>query len=254
MKEMICTAMARRACLAMICLFGLTMQNAVANEQNVRFSTRDGVSIAATISVPDTKEGQPAAVIFIHQGGSSKEEWTSLPIFEQIVGHGMFALAYDIRGHGKSGGEADFSTLFDDPDQATLDMAAAIEWLRQTGRVDMSRIAVVGASIGANLACVAVGSPQFSIRTAVAMSGKVSAVYNLAGGREQLSELNSVFLIASELEQDGKRATWAKELYDLATAPRQLEIVAGSHGHGVAVFDDDPTLQQRILDWLLLRL
>ena len=33
--------------------------------------------------------------------------------------------------------------------------------------------------------------------------------------------------------------------------PRQLEIVAGSSGHGVSVFADDPTLQQRVLDWLL---
>lgn len=254
MKAIICTAVARHGCLAMICLLGLATQNAAANERNIRFSTLDGVSIVATILAPDTQDNQLAAVIFIHQGGSSKEEWTSLPIFGQIVSHGMYALAYDIRGHGKSGGEADFSTLFDDPNQATLDMAAAIEWLRQTGRVDMARIAVVGASIGANLACVAVGSPQFSIRTAVAMSGKVAAVYNLAGGREHLNDLNSVFLIASELEQDGKRATWAKELYDLAAAPRQLEIVAESYGHGVAVFDDDPTLQQRVLDWLLLRL
>lgn len=254
MKEMICTAMARHACLAMICLLGLATQNAAANEKNIHFSTLDGVSIVATVSVPDTKDDQLAAVIFIHQGGSSKEEWTSLPIFQDVVGHGMYALAYDIRGHGKSGGEADFSTLFDDPGQAPQDMAAAFEWLRQTGRVDMSRIAVVGASIGANLACVAIGSRQFTAKTAVAMSGKVSAIYNLAGGREQLSELQSVFLIASELEQDGMRAMWASELFEVSADPRQLEIVAGSSGHGVAVFEDDPTLQQRILDWLILRL
>ena len=46
---------------------------------------------------------------------------------------------------------------------------------------------------------------------------------------------------------DDDLSAWAKELYDLAAAPHQLEIVAGSDGHGVAVFDDDPTLQQRIL-------
>jgi len=192
-----------------------------------------------------------AAVIFIHQGGSSREEWTSLEIFEQISEHGMLALAYDVRGHGESSGEADFSTLFDDPLQAPRDLAAAIDWLEKSGRVDMSRIAIVGASIGANLACVAAGSRDFNVKTAVAMSGKVSAVYNLAGGEEKLTDLKSVFLIASELEQDGQRAAWAAELYAMTGEPRQLEIVAGSSGHGVSVFEDDPTLQQRIVDWLL---
>jgi len=212
--------------------------------------TEDGIRIAATVMSPDDTSDGVAAVIFIHQGGSSKGEWTSLPIFHQVVEQGMVALAYDVRGHGDSAGEADFSTLFDDPGQAPQDMAAAIEWLRQSGRVDMSRVAIVGASIGANLACVAVGSPDFEVRTAVAMSAKVAAVYNLAGSRDRLTKLHSVYLIASEREQDGKRAAWAGELYELSSEPRRLEIVAGSKGHGVAVFEDDPGLQGRILDWL----
>jgi len=244
----------RRTALTIICMLGLATGHSLAaaadNSQDIHFLTKDGIRIAATVATPDDASAESAAVIFIHQGGSSKEEWTSLPIFQQVVEQGMVALAYDVRGHGESAGEADFSTLFNDPEQAPQDMAAAIEWLRQTGRVDMSRIAVVGASIGANLACVAVGSPDFEVRTAVAMSAKVAAVHNLAGSHDRLSSLHSVYLIASELEQDGKRATWARELYELSSEPRQLEIVAGSKGHGVAVFKDDPKLQGRILDWL----
>lgn len=229
----------------------LVIGNAIADERQVEFSTDDNVTIVATVSEPRNVKGSMAAVIFIHQGGSSREEWTSLEIFQDISEQGMLALAYDVRGHGASSGEADFSTLFDDPLQAPRDLAAAIDWLEQSGQVDMSRIAVVGASIGANLACVAAGSRNFSVKTAVAMSGKVSAVYNLAGGEEKLTDLKSVFLIASELEQDGQRAIWASELYAMTEEPRQLEIVAGSSGHGVSVFVDDPTLQERILDWLL---
>lgn len=229
----------------------LLVGDAIAGERQIKFSTNDNVTIVATVSEPRNVKGNTAAVIFIHQGGSSKEEWTSLEIFRQISEQGMLALAYDVRGHGASSGKADFSTLFNDPLQAPRDLAAAIDWLEQSGQVDMSRIAIVGASIGANLACAAAGSRDFSIKTAVAMSGKVSAVYNLAGGEEKLTDLKSVFLIASELEQDGQRAIWASELYAMTEEPRQLEIVAGSGGHGVSVFADDPTLQQRVLDWLL---
>jgi dipeptidyl aminopeptidase/acylaminoacyl peptidase len=233
--------------LAAVLLIG----DAIADERRIEYSTDDNVTIVATVSEPRNVKDSTAAVIFIHQGGSSRKEWTSLEVFRQISEQGMLALAYDVRGHGESSGEADFSTLFDDPLQAPRDLAAAIDWLEQSGQVDMSRIAIVGASIGANLACVAAGSRDFNIRTAVAMSAKVSAVFNLAGGEEKLTGLKSVFLIASELEQDGQRAVWAADLFALTEAPRQLEIVTGSSGHGVSVFADDPTLQERILDWLL---
>lgn len=238
-------------CLSVLLIAGLVIRSADAAERHIIFLTADDITIAATVAVPDAGKGKFAAVIFIHQGGSSKSEWIATSIFRVLASHGILALAYDVRGHGESGGEADFSTLFDDPLQAPQDLDAAIEWLRQSNEVDMSRIAVVGASIGANLALVAAGTEHFHVKTAVALSGKVAAVYNLAGGENKLDDLHSVFLIAAELEQDGKRAAWASELYEMAAPPRQLEIVAGSSGHGVSVFDDDPTLQQRILDWLL---
>jgi len=119
----------------------LLVSDAVADERSIEFSTDDNVTIAATVSEPRNVKGNTAAVIFIHQGG--------------------------VRGHGESSGEADFSTLFDDPLQAPRDLAAAIDWLEQSARVDMSRVAIVGASIGANLACVAAGSRDFNIKSAV---------------------------------------------------------------------------------------
>lgn len=220
----------------------------------VSFVTRDGITIHATLAVPTEHDRKLPAVIFIHQGGSSRDEWTSLPLFENVVSSNIVALAYDIRGHGDSSGEADFNTLFNDPKQAPLDMRAAIDFLIATGRVDKDRVAVVGASIGSNLACVASGVETYNVKTAVAMSGKTSAVLNLAGlGRSDLG-LKSVFHIASESDQGGKRAEWAAELFEMTDAPRKLEIVAESDGHGVSIFADDPSLQERVLGWLLATL
>lgn len=240
-----------RFCLMAMLVLGFAGLQATANEHDIRFTTEDGIIIAATVNMPTAGEGSFAAVVFIHQGGSSRSEWVTTRLFDSLAEHKIVAFAYDVRGHGDSAGEADFNTLFDDPRQAPKDLQAALEWLRLSGRVDMSRIAIVGASIGANLACVAAGSELFSIKTAVAISGKVAAVHNLAGGEDKLSDLRSVFLIAAELEQDGKRAAWASELYEATAAPRQLEIIAGSSSHGVSIFNDEPMLQQRILDWLL---
>ena len=231
--------------------FAAVVKAGYADSYEVKFLTDDNVTIAATVSEPDHHHDHVAAVIFVHQGGSSKDEWRSLELFDQVVESGMLALAYEVRGHGESSGKADFSTLFNDPLQAPKDLAAAIDWLEETGRVDMSRIAVVGASIGANLACVAAGNPNFAVKTAVAISGKVSAVINLSGGKGSLPGLQSVFLIAGELEQNGQRAGWARKLYGMTAEPHRLEIVKGSSAHGVSVFDDSPGLQQRVLDWLI---
>ncbi len=219
--------------------------------EDVSFITRDGITIQATLAAPTTQGQQLPAVIFIHQGGSSRDEWVSLPIFNSVVENGLLALAYDIRGHGDSSGEADFSTLFDDPNQAPQDLRAAIDFLIATGRVDESRVAVVGASIGSNLACVASGNETYNVKTAVAMSGKTSAVLNLADVDRANLGLESIFHISSESDQEGKRAEWAAELFELTDAPRKLEIVAASSAHGVSIFDDDPSLQDRVLGWLL---
>ena len=215
----------------------------------VTFQTRDHVEISATVSVPETGQKNYPAVIFIHQGGSDKSEWTSTELYKNVVSSGMVAMAYDVRGHGLSGGKGG-RALFDDPNRAPLDLQAALKYVSTLEAVDLNRIAVVGSSIGANLACVAVGSPDYNVKTAVAISGKTSAVFNLAGGAENVSKLSSVFLLASELEQGGKRAQWATELHELAATPKRLEIVKGSKAHGVHVFKDDEAVQDRILTWL----
>ena len=112
----------------------------------------------------------------------------------------------------------------------------------------------MGSSIGANLAMVGVSHPEFNVQTAVAISGKTSAWLNLAGTAEPLEQPKSVYLIAGEDEQGGKRGEWAKEMYDMASDPKKLEIVSGSGAHGTKLFKDAPKLQTRICKWLEGRL
>jgi dienelactone hydrolase len=242
--------------IKIIQIFGLIaftgfLNFAAAEPRLIHVESTDGLSLSAIVDIPPGQKVRMPAVIFLHQGGSSKEEWTALPIFQDVTKAGMVAFALDIRGHGGSDGEADFTTLFDDPDQAPRDLMAAMNWLAKSNAVDMDRVAVVGASIGANLAVVAAGTDRFEVRTVVAISAKTSAVHNLAGGVEKVSHLRSVFMIAAELEEDGKRALWAEEIFNAAEDPRQIEIVSGSKQHGVSIFSDDPSLQNKILSWLV---
>ena len=213
------------------------------------FETEDGIEISADIEHPEAGTEPQPAVIFIHQGGQDKSEWIRTDLYRHVVQSGMVALAYDVRGHGASGGQGG-RALFDDPDRAPKDLEAALAYLVAHDNVDPARIAIVGSSIGANLAFVGLSRPDIEIRTAVAISGKTSAWVNLAGGPDAITVPSSAYLIASEKEQGGLRAVWAREMYEASAEPRQLEIVQGSGAHGTDIVETSPELQSRILDWL----
>jgi len=228
---------------AFFCLSGI-VDAAIAGDREVTLTTTDKVSIRAKISMPQELNSRTAAVILIHQGGSNRHEWDSLT--PGLLEQGYVVLAYDVRGHGDSDPVDSIRKLFNDPNQAPLDLQAAIEYLAAQSEVDPDRLAVVGASIGANLAAMA--SSEMPIKTAVAISGKTSATYNLAGKTDLA--MRSVFFISSDGDQSGKRAAWATELFDQTSEPRRLEIVADSGRHGVGIFVDAPGVRQMILEWL----
>lgn len=227
------------------CLTSLgNVATATANARVITLTTTDNVSIRATLSTPQDLDAKVPAVILIHQGGSNRHEWSTLT--PELLGRGYVVLAYDVRGHGESDPVDSIRKLFDDPHLAPLDLQAAIQFLQTLSEVDPERLAVIGASIGANLAAMA--SSEMTVKTAVAISGKTSAVYNLAG--KTTLAMRSVFFISSDGDQNGKRATWATELFDRTGEPRRLEIVKNSRRHGVGVFEDQPQTRQMILEWL----
>jgi len=241
------------ACLAILLALAAATDLTAAGEE-ISITTEDGVHLAATLSIPDdlampndltTRDDLAApAVILIHQGGSDRSEWDD--VVPRLVERGRIVLAYDVRGHGASDPVDSIRELFDDPRQAPRDLDAVVAYLRGREEVDGARLAVVGASIGGNLACVA--SARGLVETAVAISVKTSAVEHLAATDEP--DLRSLFLISSAGDQGGQRAAWAEELYARTKAPRKLRIVEGSSSHGVSIFRDDPGVVDEILEWL----
>lgn len=213
-------------------------------ESTVSFTTSDNIDIQGTLRLPAARIGTKLpTVILIHQGFRSRAEWT--PYDDAFSDAGYVTLAYDIRGHGGSGGSFS-SSDFDNPNTSPKDLQAAIAYLKARVDIDPARIGIVGASVGGNLACVA--SQKRWVKTAVNLSGKTSAVRNLAA--EPNLDLTSMFQISSSGDGGGQRATWANELYGFTSEPRLVEVVPGSSAHGVAIFQSDPSLLDRIVDWL----
>ncbi len=214
----------------------------------VQFLTKDSIRINAGYQIPKGKISPAPAIILIHQGGSSMEEWYALPLWQRFLDEGYAILAYDIRQHGKSAkDDGDINDLFNNPNRAPFDLLAAIKFLEQDTRIDSLRIGIVGASIGANLACVAAASEKYHVKSAVSISAKVSAVQNLSGQKGPLSFRN-VFYIASKEEQNGMRAQWANELYAETSGNKKLEIAEGDK-HGSFILRENESLEKSIVEW-----
>lgn len=231
-------------CIASI--FTLPAQESKSKE--VEFTTTDGIKISATYQLPKTTEKTPV-VVLIHQGGSTREEWKELTLWNKLIENGYAILAYDVRLHGKSGKDkGNMYDLFNNAKRAPLDLQAAIKFLENDKRIDAKRIGVVGASIGGNLSCVAASSTNYNVKSVVVMSAKTSAAQNLSGKKAAITPKNA-FYIASADEQGGKREEWAKELYTKTTGKRKVEIAKGNK-HGSFILREDKALEDAIIKWL----
>ena len=192
-------------------------------ESKVNFPTSDGLNLAAIYELPKSDKKIPA-VIFIHQGGSSKEEWHALKLWENLIGNGYAVLAFDLRIHGESDkDEGGYANLFRNPNRAPLDLQAAIKFLKADKRIDTDKIAVIGSSVGANLALIATTDKSYSVKTGISISPNAEAVQNLYGKSEDIIP-NNVFLISSDKDRNGMRKKWAQDLYDRSTGEKKIEI------------------------------
>ncbi len=235
-------------------LLGFLMLPFISNAQtetvskDVSFITKDSITISATFEMPKIKKQKHPAIILIHQGGSTRAEWKALKLWNDLLAEGYAILAYDIRIHGASEkDEGDIYNLFNNPNRAPLDLLAAIDFLEQEQNIDANRIGIIGASIGANLACVASVSEDYNIKSIVSMSSKTKAVQNLSGSNTPLV-LKNAFHIASKEEQNGLRATWANELFSKTTGHKEVFIAEGNK-HGSFIIREEKLLQTKIIKW-----
>jgi pimeloyl-ACP methyl ester carboxylesterase len=101
--------------------------------------TKDGVSLAAWYA-PAQNE---AAILLIHGATGSRENIKAYATFLAENGYGV--LAFDLRGHGESGGDGVNAYGWD----GTKDVGAAVEYLKQ--RENVKRIGGLGISLGAEI-------------------------------------------------------------------------------------------------------
>jgi alpha-beta hydrolase superfamily lysophospholipase len=178
------------------------------------------------------------AVVLVHMLGRSSDEWRG--IAERLEAAGIASLALDLRGHGRSGGNGSELPAM------IVDVRAALSWLAAQPGVRPDALGVVGASLGASLAALAVAEAP-----AVRAIALISPSLDYRGLR----------LDAGVMRKLGTRRVWlaasTDDPYALRTV-RELTQEGGAHeqrlsgvrGHGTTLLWADQDLSQALVDWL----
>lgn len=218
--------------------------------EKITFRTKDGVLIAGNYFKPQ-KEHSPVFLL-LHMMPAAKESWNTFALC--LAARGFACLAIDLRGHGesidKNGKRIDYKEFRDaDHRDSMNDIESAKEFLAGQKDVDISRFAIAGASIGANLALW-----QASMDKDVRLLVLLSAGLNYRG--IQAPELapkypGPVYILASE--GDTYAAESSRQLYGIFTGDKRLNII-NDKLHGTAMFDAMPELIDELLEWITARM
>ena len=209
------------------------------------FKTEDGVEVSGDYYPADGA----GAVILLHMMPKAKESWRDFAL--KLNENGFSALAIDLRGHGEStkgkGGRVlDYEKFSDREHQESIkDIEAAADFWRKG--IKTNNIALVGASIGANLAL-----RYQTEHPDVAFSALLSPGLDYRGVKtEPLAEksvLGSSFLAAGG-EGDEYSTESAKKLHGLLDCAKEIKIMDGA-GHGTNMFLKNPELADRVVELL----
>jgi dipeptidyl aminopeptidase/acylaminoacyl peptidase len=125
----------------------------------IHYPSRDGKwTISAFLYVPFNmaRNGQNAAIVFIHGGPTSQTMNSFNRLIQFAVNQGYMVLAPNYRGSTGYGEEFQQANLFDMGGGDLQDVLAGVDFIKQTGHLDPKKIAVMGGSYGGYLTMMAV--------------------------------------------------------------------------------------------------
>lgn len=197
-------------------------------------TTTDGQTIAYQIY--PNKAGSPA-VILLHMLRRTRTDWDS--IAKWLQKNGYTVIVPDLRGHGQSTGNWEQFTP-EDFNKMAFDVAAMKSVLENQG-ADVKRLAIIGASIGANIAFnYAASDPD--VKTVVLLSPGLEYKGVLAGS----TRFNKPFMVVASRD-DEYGAQSAQEIVNKNPSAKILMYEDAGHGTNMFVKNN---LAPSILEWL----
>lgn len=214
--------------------------------EKISYTTHDGVSIAGVLTSTST---DGPWVLLLHMMPAGKESWQSF--MSALAERGINSMAIDLRGHGESvvgpTGKLDHKLFTDTEHQASAhDVQAGVDWLIATHGAVRSRVALCGASIGANLA-LAHAATDLRVPAVVALSPGFN--YRGVTTEDKVMDMpaaTKVLLAASD--DDTESFDCVRQLAAMRDWVTLRELRGA--GHGTHMFDAAPELLAESADWL----
>ncbi|MFN2223774.1 MAG: alpha/beta fold hydrolase [Candidatus Promineifilaceae bacterium] len=204
--------------------------------QELSIEGAEGLLIQGTF-YPGRGNGPRPGVLLLHVNGGNRGDWQQFA--GQLADNGFAALAIDMRGHGETGGGSDWEL-------AAEDLTRVWTALAKRPDVDEANTAIIGASIGANMAlATAVSEPD--IKTVVLLSPGLDYFGVTTDDRIVEYSPRPALIVASE--EDDQAARSSRALHELAGETSSLIMYDGA-GHGTTMLQRRPELAGEILSWL----
>ncbi|MCH8156736.1 MAG: alpha/beta fold hydrolase [Nitrospinae bacterium] len=214
--------------------------------KTVYLDTDDGYRIA--VDLYSANGAQPPALILVHMLGSDRKAWRYLA--RRARAKGYTCAAFDMRGHGdstrKDGSHAPPSDFGPQDWLSVLDDIRAVKTLLLESGTNPDRLAIIGASIGANLALrYAVLDPD--IQSVILLSPGLD--YRGIATEKTIRALRKTPVLFMSGDGDRYAATSSATLETLAPGYSELRIYPGS-AHGTDLLDTSDAALEQIFQWL----
>ena len=222
-------------------------------KKTISFQTKDDVKIVgdfypvrsiASNGVYDAKSIK--SILLLHILPGNRGDFDEFAEFLWQKGYNV--LNIDERGHGDSeawsgetGSWQEFTQI--DYDKMIYDVEAAAEWLKN--RIPETEVILIGGSIGANIAMIfgAKHQPKIIIT--------LSPGIDYQGIKTEIASRNyrqNLLIVASR--DDTYSFESSEKLFEISKASHKEFIRYEDAGHGTRMFNAEPELKQRILDFL----
>jgi pimeloyl-ACP methyl ester carboxylesterase len=197
--------------------------------------TKDRVHIQGTYYRPAAVDAP--GVVLLHMLGRNRGDWDTFARQLQDAGYGVIAI--DLRGHGESEGEREW-------DKMTQDAAIAASFIRSRPEINPDRIALIGASIGANIA-INYGAQDPEVAGVALLSPGLN--YRGVTTEDAVKQYGVRPLFIAASSEDDYAAKSARKLDSLAQGPHQL-LILENQGHGTQMLGKDNGLEEALQQWL----
>ncbi len=181
---------------------------------------------------------QTPALLLMHMYGGRRTDWR--PLIPALTGAGYRVIAVDLRGHGATGGSNDWQA-------AVGDVQTWLDWMEAQPSIDPDKIAVVGASIGANLALVGCANDTHCV-TAVALSPGTNYFGVTTNDAIKTLRSRSALLVASQTDEPSSSSV--RTLTALAEGEVGLQLYRGGTHGTLLLVTQGKTLIPQITHWL----